>query len=295
MIKFYENKKKDINPPYTVFQAFDADTTITLYESGKVVFQGLSADIEASLWTDLEKKLNNKQIKLEDKSTSEKKNVETKYPYLKKISTAGSDEVGTGDYFGPIVVTASYVDQSKIGLMQDLGVDDSKKLTDEKIKQIAPTLIKEIPHITMEMKNNEYNELKDHNMNKIKAILHNKVLVKLLENEELKPEKIVIDQFVYPKKYFEHISSSPKKVTNIFFLTKAESQVYSVAVSSIISRYVFLTEMNKMSENLHKSIPLGAGSNVDEFGKNLVKELGPEILKNYAKLNFKNTDKILNH
>ena len=50
-----------------------------------------------------------------------------------------------------------------------------------------------------------------------------------------------------------------------------------------------------MSENLHKSIPLGAGSNVDEFGKNLVKELGPEILKNYAKLNFKNTDKILNH
>ena len=79
MIKFYENKKKDINPPYTVFQAFDADTTITLYESGKVVFQGLSADIEASLWTDLEKKLNNKQIKLEDKSTSEKKNVETKH------------------------------------------------------------------------------------------------------------------------------------------------------------------------------------------------------------------------
>jgi ribonuclease HIII len=294
MIKFYNSYKKENTPQYAVFQAQNADTTITLYESGKVVFQGLSADIEASIWQAMEKKYNNNDIVLEDKQSSNKKDKEEKkYPYLKKISTMGSDEVGTGDYFGPIVVTASYVDVSKLSLMQELGVNDSKKLTDQKIKQIAPTLIKEIPHVTYELKNEEYNNLKDHNMNKIKAILHNKVLCQLLENKNLNPEKIVIDQFVYPKKYFEYINNATKKATNIFFLTKAESQVYSVAVSSIISRYIFIKEMNSLSQEINLSIPLGAGEVVDTFGKELVKKYGKDILFKYAKLNFKNTNKIL--
>ena len=56
----------------------------------------------------------------------------------KFVSTIGSDEVGTGDYFGPIVVTASYVDQADMSFIEDLGVRDSKKLTDEKILEIAP-------------------------------------------------------------------------------------------------------------------------------------------------------------
>lgn len=77
-------------------------------------------------------------------------------------------------------------------------------------------------------------------MNKIKAILHNKVLYALTHKEEKYPyDKIVVDQFVYPRKYFEHIIDAKDKVMNITFTTKAESKCASVAAASIISRYIF--------------------------------------------------------
>jgi ribonuclease HIII len=295
MIDYYEPLKKDKTPPYAVFQAMDADTTITLYESGKVVFQGLSADIDARLWQEMEKKFNNRNIELEDSQTKKKKDIFPANPYLKQIATVGSDEVGTGDYFGPIIVSAAYVSKENISLMKELGVNDSKKIADEKIANIAPTLIKNIPYVSFKLSNEEYNTLPDKNMNKIKALLHNKVLVKILENPEVKPEKVVIDQFVYPSKFYEHIKDSQKKVSNILFLTKAESQVYSVAAASIISRYLFLTEMKNLSKELGKHIPLGAGTDVDNFGKEIIKEKGAEILQHIAKINFKNTEKILNN
>ena len=152
MIEYYKDCRRPNTPPYAIFQATEADTIITLYESGKVMFQGISADIDANIWVDLEKKLNNRVIDINsDKKEKEKYKEELNYYY--SMSTIGSDEVGTGDYFGPIIVTASFVDKSKIDLMNELGVKDSKKLTDEKILKIAPTLIKEIPYVTFTLKN----------------------------------------------------------------------------------------------------------------------------------------------
>ena len=294
MIAYYEPLRKEKTPPYAVFQAQDADTIVTLYESGKVMFQGVCADIDVDIWRTMEKNLNGKDIEIKDSSEKKKDTKqEIENRYLKTISTAGSDEVGTGDYFGPIIVTATFVPKDKLGLMNELGVNDSKKVTDDKIKKLAPELMKEIPYVTLKLSNKEYNELKDKNMNKIKAVLHNKALVKLFEqNPDIRPGKIVIDQFVYPKKYFEHINDMPKKVTNILFLTKAEHQVYSVAAASIISRYLFLREMYKISEELGSVVPLGAGVDVDNFAKDLVKKKGIDILKQYAKINFKNTEKL---
>src|SRR5699024_9254677 len=77
MIKYYEKLKRDKTPPYAIFQAMEADTIITLYESGKVMFQGISADIDANIWIDLEKKLNNRIIDIKtgkDKSNNNKTN-----------------------------------------------------------------------------------------------------------------------------------------------------------------------------------------------------------------------------
>ena len=294
MEKYYEPLKKDTTPPYAVFQAMDADTTITLYESGKVVFQGLSADIDARIWTEMEMKLNNRKIDLVDSQSGKKKDTNTNnYSYLKHISSVGSDEVGTGDYFGPIIVTAAYVSKDNIALMQDLGVKDSKKIPDDKIISIAPKIMESIPYITYMLSNEKYNALQDKNMNKIKAILHNKVLSQIMKQESVKPEKIVMDQFVYPQKYYEHIKDAKEKVNNIFFLTKAETYSYSVAAASIISRYLFLKEMKKISAEVGYVIPLGAGLDVDEFAKKLVNEKGNDILNHIAKTNFKNTKKIL--
>ena len=82
---------------------------------------------------------------------------------------------------------------------------------------------------------------------------------------------------------------------NITFLTKAEDQVLSVACASVISRFLFLKEYGKLSKELGVLLPKGAGSQVDEVGKQIVEKFGEEKLKEIAKLSFKNTDKILNN
>ncbi len=292
MIEHYDLLKCDKTPPYAIFQVKDYDCVTTLYESGKVMFQGIGADIEASYWVEQERILNKRVIDIssDKKEKKEKENKKMSFNF----STIGSDEVGTGDYFGPIVVTATYVSKESISLLQELGARDSKKLTDEKIIEIAPQIIKKIPYVTYVLDNESYNKLysEDCNMNKIKAILHNKVLCGLLKKDNYNYEKIVIDQFVYPKKYYEHIKEAKEKVTNIFFLTKAEDQVASVAASSIIARYIFLKEMKKMSEELGINLPLGASDKVDNVGKEIVNKFGEDKLSKIAKLNFKNTNKI---
>ena len=112
IIKFYEDRFLDKKPPYSVFQVKDIDCVITLYESGKIMFQGIGADIEASYWIEQERITNNRNVSSEiakDLKKKDDKEKDLKDERFKYISTIGSDEVGTGDYFGPIVVTASYV------------------------------------------------------------------------------------------------------------------------------------------------------------------------------------------
>ena len=96
MIEYYKDKKKDKEIPYVVFQAVDMDTTITMYTSGKVMFQGKSADVDAAMWKEMDGIESTPKVNAND----------NKYH---NCSSVGSDEVGTGDYFGPIVVTATYV------------------------------------------------------------------------------------------------------------------------------------------------------------------------------------------
>ena len=292
MIDYYKDFKREKTPPYAIFQADSADVVVTLYESGKAMFQGVSADIEAQLWIDQEKHLNN--ITIDNTSKKEKKEKKEETKTFFNFSTIGSDEVGTGDYFGPIVVSATYVSKENISFLEELGVRDSKKITDDKIIEIAPQIVKQIPYVTYILDNSDYNELvnKDTNMNKIKAILHNKVLIDLIKKEQPKYEKIVIDQFCNPKKFYEYIEASREKIKNVTFMTKAEDQVMSVAASSIISRYIFLKEIKRISNELNTKIILGAGTQVDEVAKKILNEKGINELKKYVKLNFKNTNKI---
>ena len=49
MIEYYKDKRRDKVIPYVVFQAQEEDTVITLYESGKCMFQGTSADVDAAM------------------------------------------------------------------------------------------------------------------------------------------------------------------------------------------------------------------------------------------------------
>lgn len=294
MIEHYKYMKRDKTPQYAIFQADDADTVITLYESGKVVFQGLSADIDANIWREAEIMLNGKAPEEKEKKEKKENNDKTDYYFINSI---GSDEVGTGDYFGPMVVCASYVNKKDISFLEDLGVRDSKKLTDEKILKIAEDIMKRIPFNAFILTNTEYNNLQDkgYNMNKIKAILHNKVLLGLMKKDNYIYDMVVVDQFTPERNYYGYLKGQENVFRKITFTTKAEDKCLSVACSSIISRYLFLKEIEKMGKELGSFIPKGASNLVDEYGIKIVNKYGKNKLREIAKLNFKNTEKILNN
>ncbi len=296
MIEFFEDYKRPKAPAYAVFQADDADTVVTLYESGKAVFQGISADISAQMWIERERHLNPlKKVETTNSENKEKKEKEKIIidPKIYNSSSIGSDEVGTGDYFGPIVVTAAFVEKKDIPFLEELGVKDSKKMTDEKILEVVPKVIEKIKYKSIILSNKEYNEKysQDINMNKIKAILHNKVLTQM-KNEITNYDYIVVDEFAKPYVYFSYLKNTPNVCRNITFMTKGESKNLAVACASIISRYIFVKEFSKLSKELNILLPKGASDKVDEAGVQIVKKYGIEKLNEIAKLNFKNTDKI---
>ena len=283
MIEYYKDKMRDKKIPYIVFQAQEEDTVITMYESGKVMFQGKSADIDASHWG----------IEIEEKKQA-KEDTRKKYDKYYHSNSIGSDEVGTGDYFGPIVVTATYVTKDDIEFLEGLGVMDSKKISDDKIRDIAPKIAKRIKYKSIILKNDEYNEKygTNFNLNKIKSIMHNTVLYQLA-NEIKEYDYIIVDQFAYEESYYNYLKGIDKIQRGITFITKAEDKNMAVACGAIISRYLFLKEFDKLSDEVHVPLPKGAGADVDKIGEELVEKYGKEILNKVAKKNFKNTDRIL--
>lgn len=294
MIEYFEDKKRPKTPDYAIFQADEADTVVTLYNSGKVVFQGRSADIDANMWKEMERHLNpTKKVEMTNSEDKKKKEKVKEFvdPKIYYANTIGSDEVGTGDYFGPIVVTATYITKDDIPFLEELGVKDSKKLTDDKILEIVPKIIKKIPYECIILSNKEYNENynADMNMNKVKAVLHNKVLSKMVNKYQA--DYVVVDQFANPYVYYNYLKGT-NYVRNITFITKAEDKCLSVACASLISRFVFLKEFDKLGEKLGVFLIKGASDKVDELGLRIVNKFGFDKLTNIAKLNFKNTEKI---
>lgn len=286
--------KRENTPNYAKWQAKDGDTVITLYESGKVVFQGKDADLASDFWITTEK-INSGKVDVKNSASKAKK--ENNKIYIdKKVyysSAIGSDEVGTGDYFGPIVVTAAYVKKDIIPTLENLGVKDSKKLNDAQILELVPKLINMIEYESIILSNADYNKYysQDLNMNKIKAVLHNKVLFKL--SSRIKDyEFIVVDQFAAPQLYFSYLKDSSNVIRNITFMTKGEDKSLAVAVASLISRFIFIKEFNKLSNSIGIDLPKGSGTNVDDTARLIVEKYGMDKLNDIAKLNFKNTIKI---
>ena len=292
MKDFFKDSTREKTPPYAVFQADSEDTVVTLYESGKVVFQGISADIDANMWKEIEKK-SNPDADLKEKNSEEKKEEEKDTKYFYK-SAIGSDEVGTGDFFGPIVVTAAFVDKKDIAFLKEIGVSDSKRMTDMKILEIVPKFLDKVVYESIVLNNKDYNNYyanDNYNMNKIKAIMHNKVLNKM-KAKNLNYEVIIIDQFAKKETYLKYLSESSNILSDIVFLTKAEDKNLSVACAALISRYIFLKEFKKISDDVGFNVPKGAGALVDEVAKKVVEKHGIEKLNEIAKINFKNYLKI---
>ena len=278
MIAYYKDKIRDKKIPYAIFQAQEEDTVITLYESGKAMFQGISADVDASMWAML-------QDKKEEANNEED---------LYHITSIGSDEVGTGDYFGPVVVCAAYVNIEDIKFLEELKVKDSKQTTDDYIRKIAPTIAKKIDYELLVLSNKEYNEKYKtiQNINKIKAIMHNKVLYTLHQRHS-DCNKIIIDEFAKENSYFNYLKEVTNVERNLIFTPKAENKNMAVGAAAILARFSFLEIMDKLSDKYHEPLLKGASSEVDKQAERLIEKYGKEVLEDIAKLHFINTERIL--
>ncbi len=280
---FYLDYKMPNDGDYICFFAKVDNLTITIYESKKgykVVFTGKNALYEARIFNP-------------EAEISESKS-ERKIDFIDLNNQCGSDEVGFGDFFGPLVVVGVYFDSSLTKKLDS--IKDSKKLTDEFILSFVPTIIKNVTFSKLTVHNEKYNSLikKGYNMNQIKAMLHNRVLLNL---QKRKPDckTFYIDQFCDEKLYYNYLKNEKEIVRNITFKTKGESYYPSVALASMIARYCFLQEMDVLSKKYNMNFPKGASKTVDEFATVFIQKYSLEELKKVCKINFTNFSKLDMH
>ncbi|MDF1506951.1 ribonuclease HIII [Robertmurraya sp. DFI.2.37] len=287
MKKHYEPYLSTANPPGSVFCAKVSQCTITAYKSGKVLFQGSNSEREASKWGSPAEKQDSSKPKASGILPS----------HFEGLSVIGSDEVGTGDYFGPITVVAAYVRKEQIPLLKEVGVKDSKNLKDDAIEEIAKQIKEIIPFSLLTLHNEKYNQLQQKGMSqgKIKALLHNQAIGHVLDKiAPEKPEAILIDEFAKKELYYQYLKGqSVVHKENVFFSTKAESVHLAVAAASIIARYAFVRHFENLSKEAGFTIPKGAGPAVDKAAARLIKEKGEKTLPKFVKLHFANTEKAL--
>lgn len=285
MQQHYAAHLKQTPPPHSIFSATLSGVTVTAYHSGKVLFQGKNAEQEAQKWGNSATETPIKK-KTEQKSTLPKG--------FSSWSVIGSDEVGTGSYFGSLIVCAAYVDKEHITQLKTMGVQDSKNLTDTRIVSLAKELKKLLPHVILDVDPTKYNDIQPTmSQGQMKAECHNHALVRLLKQlHPITPEGILIDQFELPKTYFNHIKHKEQQVKErVYFATKGESHHLAVASASIIARAAFLESLEKLSKQIGVTLPSGAGSPVDTVAAHIIKTAGMETLAKVAKLHFANTQK----
>ncbi|GER67044.1 ribonuclease HIII [Weizmannia acidilactici] len=287
MKEYYQTAQLNKIPAGAIFAAKIPGCQVTAYRSGKVLFQGPGGEAEAAKW--------GKAVEKKPASAKPKTSGNPLPPYIGSMSVIGSDEVGTGDYFGPITVASTYVKKDQIPLLKELGVKDSKGLADHQIASIAKELLHFIPYSLLVLPNEKYNRLQQSGMSqgKMKAMLHNRALYNLLQKiAPEKPDAILVDQFAEAPTYYRYLQNEKNVVRdNVFFSTKGESVHLAVAAASILARYAFVREFEKLGKEAGGVLPKGAGAQVDAACARLIKARGLDVLPHFVKLHFANTEK----
>ena len=285
IVSTYSDYQKDNKGEYIVFFAKRPDLVVTVYSSKKegeykCLFIGDNALDEARIF-DPEAQIN------------QKKEAQEKARWICLEDQIGSDEVGTGDFFGPICVCAAFVRKEDIKYLKQLGVDDSKRLKDEEIRELGKILIKKIPYSQVSLNNEKYNQLvrENMNMNEMKTKLHNQVLINL-KKKYPEVSNFFIDEFASKDNYYKYLVGTKEIVSDLNFKTKGESYFPCVAVGSIIARYSFLQKMDLMSKKYGMEFPFGSSTKVDKFAQEFVKKFGEAELLKVCKSNFINFKKL---
>lgn len=264
-------------PPYTVFAAKKKGVSCTLYTSGKLMVQG--KEMKEFIAYYLEPEI--------------LKNVSFSYPETMVDSSPriGIDEAGKGDFFGPLCIAGVFASEEGVKKLLDLGVRDSKQMSDKVITTLASEIRPLFPHSIVRLPPKTYNNLygKFRNLNSLLAWGHATAIEELVEKTRC--EKVVIDQFAS-----EHVVENALKRKGLQLdLTqrhKGESDPV-VAAASILARAAFVEGIDRLSKQYEMTLPKGASSHVIEAGKLLVAKEGAEVLELVGKLHFKTKDVIL--
>jgi ribonuclease HIII len=202
----------------------------------------------------------------------------------------GSDECGKGDFFGPLVISAVYVDSHSKLKLRNIGVRDSKDLTDNQIVLLAKDIIKIIGdnYSVVNINPKKYNETYERfgNLNKMLNWAHSKALENLLIKTNCKT--VITDKF--SNKDLDVSFSSQHTDVDFIQETKAEKYI-GVAAASIIARYNFINWFHVQQK---KGFNLPKGSSIDtvNFARKFFKKIGDNKIDEFAKLHFKTFKKI---
>lgn len=207
----------------------------------------------------------------------------------------GTDESGKGDYFGPLVIAGVCITKKQEELLATLGVRDSKSNSDNKNKELAKKIEEllgktcvSIVCISPERYNSLYDEI-GRNLNKVLGWGHARVIENLLSDNLC--ENAIADQFG-DESIIKSALLAKGKSLNLIQSPKAERDI-GVAAASILARARFLNELERLGKILGVTLSKGVNSTVESIAKNIYENGGLEKLKQFVKLHFQTTKKII--
>jgi ribonuclease HIII len=206
----------------------------------------------------------------------------------------GTDEAGKGDFFGPLVSAAVFVDAATGASLRALGVRDSKTLSDKVVRSMAleiKRIARDRTAVTL-IGPRRYNELysqfrrEGKNLNTLLAWGHARSIEDLLK-AGAKPKFVVVDQFA-DSRYIEQriLGDTRQSRLPILQYPKAEADI-AVAAASILARNGFLQWMEETSAKLGTRLPKGASDQVILAAREIVAKSGEASLRDYAKVSFR--------
>jgi ribonuclease HIII len=268
---------------HTRVAAEGPDCNIALYKSGKCLVQGRGAQDWVTFVLEPQI-LQEARLGYEEVLTPE-----LSQPHM------GIDESGKGDFFGPLVIAAAYVDEQLAGAFKELNVRDSKTITsDRKAEEMARDLRRLLGNrfALVTIGPRAYNRLyaSMRNVNRILAWGHARAIENLLDRV---PEcrRAVSDQFG-PKRQIEQALMKKGRNIRLEQRPRAESDP-AVAAASVLARAGFLAALRDLTKKLEVEVPKGASGLVQEAAQKIVEKQGPHVLLDVAKCHFRTTDAVL--
>lgn len=209
----------------------------------------------------------------------------------KFIAHIGTDESGKGDFFGPLVIAGVLVDENSAKIFKDLGIRDSKTITDKRILEMAGQIQKYSTFSIIPISNAKYNELylKFKNLNKLLAWGHGKVIENILEKKSC--EYALSDKFGDESLIKNALQTKGRQI-RLEQMVKAESDI-AVAAASVLARATFVTKMKQMELAFGCNFPKGASAQVKLAAAEFIKKHGKNRLNEVCKTHFKTYKEVL--